>query len=460
MVRGFLPAERSPRAAVLGACLGVCGCSAWAAFEAPRDRFGGLSLVLLVAAVAAGFGAVTIRGRTRISATFLVCMLAATFLGPASAFLTIVASELTIAWRHRVRPQNVAINLFGNGVFALTVATIFRAVAPHQSHTLAFYLTIALLALGGLAQSWLIVGSLASAFDQTSSGDWSLTDWRALLPTILIDIVLSVSGAAIYVRLGLPGIVFALVAIFTFSYQAHLVAKAEQRAEQYVSLSWGVLAGLMRALDIRDQRAARHAAAVARFARDIAGAVGMSAAECELAHTAGLLHDIGRFALSDRVAERGRTLTDDDWTAIQRHPDLGAEILKDLGIYGPVAEIVRSHHERIDGLGYPRRLPGPEIPPIARIIAVAEVYDTLTASDTYRTRMSSFEALRELRRVAGTQLDGDYVEALATLLGGEGVAYRHADLANFDQELGMERRIGEAAPGSRGPVVRPNESVS
>ena len=75
---------------------------------------------------------------------------------------------------------------------------------------------------------------------------------------------------------------------------------------------------------------------------------------------------------------------------------------------------------------------------------MAEVYDTLTAPDTYRTPMTSFEALRELRRVAGTQLDGTYVEALATLLSGRGTEYRHADEADFDRELDMERRMREA----------------
>src|SRR6201996_1252233 len=204
----------------------------------------------------------------------------------------------------------------------------------------------------------------------------------------------------------------------------------------------------MRALDIRDERVARHSAAVARFARDIAKAVGMSEADCELAHTAGLLHDIGRFALSDRVAERGRTLTEDDWVAIQRHPELGADMLRDLGMYGPVAEIVLAHHERIDGRGYPYGLTGEEIPELAKIISVAEVYDTLTATGTYRTPVSSFEALTELRRVAGTQLDEGYVEVLAKVLAGEGVEYRHADMASFDAELDMERRIHQAASGA------------
>ena len=262
---------------------------------------------------------------------------------------------------------------------------------------------------------------------------------------------MAVAGVGITLEVGNAGIAFALAAVFAFSYMAQLVQRSRHRAEQYVSLSWGVLAGLMRSLDIRDQRAGRHSAAVARFARDIAATVGLSDSECELAHTAGLLHDIGRFALSDRVAERGRELTEEDWIAIQRHPELGADMLRDLGMYGPVAEIILAHHERIDGRGYPFGLPEEEIPEIAKIIAVAEVYDTLTASDTYRTQMSSFEALRELRRVAGSQLDGRYVEVLADLLAGEGVEYRHADLADFD----VRAQYGAAHPGSRSRRLTP-----
>jgi len=171
----------------------------------------------------------------------------------------------------------------------------------------------------------------------------------------------------------------------------------------------------------------------------------------ELAHTAGLLHDIGRFALPDRVMERQGTLTDSDWEAIRLHPELGADLLQDLGVYGPVAEIVRAHHERIDGRGYPDGLSGEEIPEIARIVAVAEVYDTLTAEDTYRNRMTSFQAMTELRRAAGRQLDGRFVEALATLLAGRGLDYRHADTADFDRELAMESRIADAVSSDAQP---------
>jgi putative nucleotidyltransferase with HDIG domain len=413
----------------------------------PSDHFNALSFVLGLGAVGAGLGTALLPGGTRyISASFLVDMLAATFLGPASAFVTSIIGEATGTRVVRVRPQAFVINLFGNAVPALAVGTVIRDVAPHNHRTAGFYLLLCALAFGGLALGWLIITPLFGLMDRNWR-DFNLRAWRWLLPTMAINVALAVAGAAIYVELGLAGIIFAMVALVAFSYQARLVAKAQHRSEQYVSLSWGVLAGLMRSLDIRDQRAARHAAAVARFAKDMAEAVGMDANEQELAHTAGLLHDIGHFALSDRVAERARTLTEEDWGAIQQHPELGADMLKDLGIYGPVAEIVRAHHERIDGRGYPKGLSGDEIPEIAKIIAVAEVYDSLTAGDTYRTRMSSFEALRELRRVAGTQLEARYVEVLATLLSGEGVEYRHADAADFDTELDMERRIREAGAG-------------
>jgi putative nucleotidyltransferase with HDIG domain len=272
----------------------------------------------------------------------------------------------------------------------------------------------------------------------------SLHAFVGIWPTVALNIGLAVALAGIYSDVGLSALAFMLLLIAAFTYMARLLVEARERTRQYANLSWGVLSGLIRTLDERDSRAARHCAAVAAFSRDMAKHVGMNKRDQELAHTAGLLHDIGKFALSDRVMERGAKLLESDWRGIRRHPDIGAELLRDIGVYGPVAEIIRAHHERIDGRGYPSGLKGEDIPPIAKIVAVAEVYDTLTAPDTYRTPMTSFEALNELRRVTGTQLDGVCVEALAELLAGRGTDYRHADDADFDRELDIERRMNEA----------------
>jgi len=424
--------------------VGLAACVAVAIAQVPTDRAGhsSLTIVLAVAAIVAGFAVFPTMGPASVSAGFVVLPLAAGFLGPSSAFACAALGEFASAIRLKTPPYAIAFNLLGSGLPAILAADLVREASPHVSNTAGFYLMIAAAGVVILTLNFPIVAYYQRLFRGAESMSWSVF-WE-YVPSLAINIVLAVAGASIYLKVGVGGIAFALTALFAFSYMAHLLEQSRRRAEQYVSLSWGVLAGLMRSLDIRDERAARHAAAVARFARDMAGAVGMSEQECELAHTAGLLHDIGHFALSDRVAERGRTLNEEDWVAIQRHPELGADMLKDLGMYGPVAEIVLAHHERIDGRGYPCGLPGDEIPEIAKIIAVAEVYDTLTASDTYRTRMSSFEALNELRRVADSQLDGRYVEVLAQLLSGEGVEYRHADTADFDTELDMERRIKEA----------------
>ncbi len=432
------------------ACVGtgfLVGCVAVVSVAATPDHVLDLTVILGAAAVVAGLMVAGNRDGLSVSASFLVYTLAAAFLGPRSAVAAACISELTAAVRMHTRPRSVFfINLPASVLPAIVAALVIEAISNGPANTLSFYLAVGVAALLAITVSFVIFATLRRVV-LPGLHQFGSREFLEHIPNAALNVGLVVAGAAITVKLGSAGIAFALSAVFTFSYMAHLLDQSRQRAEQYVSLSWGVLAGLLRALDIRDQRAARHAAAVARFASDMAQSVGMSERDQELAHTAGLLHDIGHFALSDRVAEKERTLTDEDWMAIQQHPELGADMLRDLGIYGPIAEIVLTHHERIDGRGYPNGLPGEEVPEIAKIIAVAEVYDTLTAADTYRTRMSSFEALRELRRVAGTQLEAEYVEVLAGLLSGEGVEYRHADAASFDSELDMERRIKQARAG-------------
>jgi len=411
------------------------------------DRVGSLSVILGLGAVGAGLVSEGESGAVAVSASFIVIALAAALLGPVSAAVVGLIAELSAAIALRTSPRDViATNLPACVGPAVGEALLIHAAAWPPRNTPMFYFVVGGAALAGYLVSFGIYASLR-ALTEPAAGWVSPRVLLESIPSTALSLALALAGVAITLEIGNAGIAFALAAVLAFSYMIHLLRQSRHRAEQYASLSWGVLAGLMRALDIRDERTARHSAAVARFARDIAASVGMNAAECELAHTAGLLHDIGRFALSDRVAERGRTLTDEDWMAIQQHPALGADMLRDLGIYGPVAEIVRAHHERIDGRGYPSGLTGEQIPEIAKIISVAEVYDTLTASDTYRTQMSSFEALTELRRVAGSQLDARYVEVLAKLMSGENLEYRHADSADFDSELNMERLIRQASTG-------------
>ncbi len=113
--------------------------------------------------------------------------------------------------------------------------------------------------------------------------------------------------------------------------------------------------------------------------------------------------------------------------------------------YGPVAEIVHSHHERVDGRGYPAGLEGAEIPLGSRIIAVADTYDVMTSRDSYRRPVSSEAAIAELRRVSGSQLDLEVVEVFVAMVESGRVAFRHGDEADFERELAFERLVRDYA---------------
>ena len=161
----------------------------------------------------------------------------------------------------------------------------------------------------------------------------------------------------------------------------------------------------------------------------------------ELAHTAGLLHDIGKFVLPDRILKGNVELSEADWEQIRKHPYEGARIVSQIDGYQPVGDIILAHHERMDGLGYPRGLRDDEIPEIAKIIAVVDTYDVMTARDSYREPVSSYEAIAELRRVSGTQVDPRYVEMFVKVLADKGIGYKHGEDADFEAELALDRRI-------------------
>jgi putative nucleotidyltransferase with HDIG domain len=188
---------------------------------------------------------------------------------------------------------------------------------------------------------------------------------------------------------------------------------------------------------------------VARYARELALEAGCDTAEQDLAHTAGLLHDIGKFALPDHILQ-AKLLSDEDWAMIRRHPQEGATLVGRLDGYGPVAEIIRAHHEYMDGSGYPTGLIGNEIPLLARIIAICEAYDAMTARTSYRSPMTPQDAFKELRRAAGRQFDAELVRLFIAMRQRDApVVAAPGDDANFDEELAFERRARAIAQPPR-----------
>ena len=144
--------------------------------------------------------------------------------------------------------------------------------------------------------------------------------------------------------------------------------------------------------------------------------LGLAEREQDLIHTAALLHDIGKFIFPDSILLADRKLTDEEWETVKLHPEQGAKLVRRIEGYGPVADIIISHHERVDGKGYPHGIAADEIPIGSRIISVADTYDVMTSRDSYRRPVSSEAAIVELRRVAGSQLDPMVVECFIEMI--------------------------------------------
>jgi diguanylate cyclase (GGDEF)-like protein/putative nucleotidyltransferase with HDIG domain len=168
---------------------------------------------------------------------------------------------------------------------------------------------------------------------------------------------------------------------------------------------------LAETLDDRDPATAHHAHTVGALAEQTGRHLGWPAERVERLRAAGMLHDIGKLGISDAILLKAGALDADEWREIRRHPELGAEILEHANL-PDIAAWVRAHHERVDGTGYPAGLAGPSIPPEARILAVADAYEAMTADRPYRAGIGPDAAEAELRRGAGTQFDSEVVEAL------------------------------------------------
>jgi HD-GYP domain-containing protein (c-di-GMP phosphodiesterase class II) len=165
------------------------------------------------------------------------------------------------------------------------------------------------------------------------------------------------------------------------------------------------LLGLANALEARDSYTRGHSERVAALARRLALAAGVPRAAADTIAQAGLLHDLGKIAIPESVLRKPGSLSAEEWAVMRRHPLIGAQIVAPLEFFADGAVIVRHHHERHDGSGYPDGLRGELIPLGARIVAVADVYDALTSDRPYRPRMSRSEAVRRLGEEAGQTLD-------------------------------------------------------
>jgi putative nucleotidyltransferase with HDIG domain len=190
---------------------------------------------------------------------------------------------------------------------------------------------------------------------------------------------------------------------------------------------------LVATLDARDRYTAGHSAAVAIYAEDIAARMGLAPEEQRLAYVCGLVHDIGKIGLAAGLLEKPGALTLDERREMQAHSEIGERILANVATYAEIASIVRHHHERIDGGGYPDNLLGDEIPLLSRIIAVADAYNAMTSDRPYRDAMPSQVARLRMAQAVETQFDTTVVAAFEAILAASDESYRTAKGQKFQR---------------------------
>jgi putative nucleotidyltransferase with HDIG domain len=415
-----------------------------------------LDLVLLLFVLAVGSDLLTVEARgVRISGAFLALVLAMALLGPAPATAIGVACTLVDAVIARRSFLRVANNVVTWATFPLVGSLLIGLFAgghpPPRADAFAFAAVVLLVFVFTNILNLLMVAVFHRAAFGASIQQTFRSVYNTVIPSEFASGLLTAAVVFSYARIGVGAVGLAAVVLFVFQYLARAGVQAfergeelEKRTRELASLQVGLLNTVMQTLSMRDAMTARHSAAVARYARQVARDIGLDEREQDLIHTAALLHDIGKFIFPDSILFAQRKLTDDEWLTVKLHPDQGAKLVRRIEGYGPVADIIFAHHERVDGAGY-YRVPADQIPVGSRIIAVCDTYDVMTARDSYRRPVSREAAIMELRRVSGSQLDGSIVEAFIAMVEANRVAFEHGDAEDFERELAFERRVEDYA---------------
>ncbi len=183
--------------------------------------------------------------------------------------------------------------------------------------------------------------------------------------------------------------------------------KLMERQNEVLSESIKALAA---AMDAKEHFTARHCERMISITLLIADAIGVSAADRATLEIAAYMHDIGKIGVAESVLTKPGRLSDSEWAQIRSHPDTGYNILSNIEELSELARVIRHHHERVDGTGYPDGLSGDSIPLLSRILAVADAFDAMTSDRPYRLAMSDDEAFAQLQAGAGTQFDARVVD--------------------------------------------------
>jgi putative nucleotidyltransferase with HDIG domain len=365
-----------------------------------------------------------------VAISLLPAVFAATLFGPVAAMAVYGTSALFMSWPLLGRLSYVGTRSLTGATSGLAVIVVNVSMADGAGRTI-----VAAAAAAFVAE--LADANFASiAFRLREYGSWkeAMTSFG---PVLAASVPLYSSAVAVlalaYQNLSpwtLPLFFAPAMAaqrgFLLYQDQRRLTDDLKVANTQLLTANLSFAKGLIATLDARDRYTAGHSAAVATYAKDIAARMGLDPGQQELAYLCGLVHDIGKIGLPAGLLEKPGALTLDERREMQRHSEIGEHILANVDTYVEIAGIVRHHHERVDGQGYPDGLTHERIPLLSRIIAVADAYNAMTSDRPYRDAMPSRVARLRLAQAVESQFDTSVVAAFEAILAAASEEYRMA----------------------------------
>ena len=265
---------------------------------------------------------------------------------------------------------------------------------------------------------------------------------RADLPAmLLVPIVWGVSRA--YNDYGIAALVVVFAPMLLVQYGHRLYSERASAIDAVNESSLSFAIGLVRALDAADPSTAGHSAQVAVYARDVAREMGHDEEYASAIQLAALLHDIGKVGIQTQILRKEAKLDDEEWNEVKLHPVTGEGIVRELPSFDRIGTVIRHHHERPDGSGYPDSLIAGEIPLGSLIIGVVDAYSAMVQNRFYSAGRAPNEAISELEKNAGNQFDAGVVGAFVQILAREGEPYQLGATDEFKMDVQRAQVLGQ-----------------
>ena len=342
--------------------------------------------------------------------------------GPVGAALVGACTALGLR-----RGPSVLQRLFNTAMYALSAYLAGRAFIAVGGHVglpgeKSFPAIIAPFAVAALVLVAVNHGLLSGVFWLTRAPDQTPTEALGgqgvglSVRLLLSDLGYAAYGLLIAALWSVVGFFAPLLVLIPLFVARWAVAQFAEQQKAYQA----TMGALCQAVETKDLYTRGHSDRVSRGSVMIARRIGMRGERVEAIRYAGMLHDVGKLGVPTKVLQKTGKLTDQEYAAIQLHPMRGLDIVREIGFLDEALAGIMHHHERIDGRGYPMGLAGDEIPEFARVLAVADAFDAMTSTRSYRGARTVHEAIEELRRWSGTQFDPAFVAAFVAALKREG----------------------------------------